>query len=110
MTNRLTLNAGLRWEPYFGQNILKHGRAWNDRVNWAFERALDREPTIEERRILTDLYRKSLEQFQHSSADAVALIHEGEAPVPTDLKPAELAAMTTVARAVLNLHETITRN
>ena len=94
----------------FAQNILKHGRAWNDRVNWAFERALDREPTIEERRILTDLYRKSLEQFQHSSADAVALIHEGEAPVPTDLKPAELAAMTTVARAVLNLHETITRN
>jgi hypothetical protein len=35
----------------------------------------------------------------------------GEAPLPDDLKsPASLAAMTTVTRAVLNLHELITRN
>jgi hypothetical protein len=38
------------------------------------------------------------------------LIHTGEAPVPADLKPSEFAAMTTVARAILNMHETITRN
>jgi hypothetical protein len=94
----------------FAQNILKRGRAWNDRIDWAFQRSLDRIPTPVERRILADLYQKTLEQFQHSPTDAAALIHEGEAPVPADLKPAELAAMTTVARAILNLHETITRN
>jgi hypothetical protein len=30
--------------------------------------------------------------------------------VPANLPEAELAAMTTVARAILNMHETITRN
>ena len=94
----------------FAQNILKGGRAWNDRIDWAFQRALDRTPTPVERRILADLYRKTFEEFQHSPTEAAALIHEGETPVPGDLKPAELAAMTTVARAILNLHETITRN
>ncbi|HLK66809.1 MAG TPA: PSD1 and planctomycete cytochrome C domain-containing protein [Bryobacteraceae bacterium] len=94
----------------FAQNILKHAHNWNDRVDWAFQRAVDRAPTAEERRILSDLYRKTFEQFQHSPAEAAALIHEGEAPVAADLKPTELAAMTTVARAILNMHETITRN
>src|SRR6185369_15714194 len=94
----------------FAQNILKRGRTWNERLDWAFTRALSRTPTAEERRILTDLYRKTSDHFQHSQTDAVSLIHEGEAPVSTQFKPPELAAMTTVARAILNLHETITRN
>ena len=42
--------------------------------------------------------------------DASALAHEGEAPAVAGLKVEELAAMTTVARAILNMHETITRN
>ena len=37
-------------------------------------------------------------------------MHEGEAPAATRPARTELAAMTTVARAILNLHETITRN
>ena len=65
---------------------------------------------MEERRTLAGLYAKSLSQFQRSPADARELIHEGEAPVPPGLKDAEFAAMTTVARAILNMHETITRN
>jgi hypothetical protein len=78
-------------------------------VDWAVERALDRRPTAEERRVLQDLYTESLAQFRRSPADAIALIHTGEAPVPA-LNAPELAAMTTVARAILNLHEVITRN
>jgi hypothetical protein len=79
-------------------------------IDWAFERALDRKPTAEERRILDGLYRDSLAQFRGSPADATTLIHTGESAIPPDLKPADLAAMTTVARAILNLHELITRN
>ncbi len=94
----------------FAQNILKGARAWNDRLDWAFQRAVDRTPTPVERRILSDLFKQTFEEFQHAPNEAAALIHEGEAPVPGDLKPAELAAMTTVARAILNMHETITRN
>ena len=90
----------------FAANILNQGA----NVEWAFLRATGRDASSEEQRILTDLYRKSLDDFRKSPADAEALIHTGESPVPAGLKPAELAAMTTVARAILNLHETITRN
>ena len=55
-----------------------------------------------------NLYTNNLAQFQRSPADARALTHEGEAPVAA-LPAAELAAMTTVARAILNMHETITQ-
>jgi hypothetical protein len=81
-----------------------------DRIGWGFERAVNRPPTAEERRVLQGLYRASLEEFRATPAAAASLIHAGEAPVPASLKPAELAAMTTVARAILNMHETITRN
>jgi Protein of unknown function (DUF1553)/Protein of unknown function (DUF1549)/Planctomycete cytochrome C len=94
----------------FAQNILQHGRDWNTRADWAFQRAVDRPPTAEERRALTTLYGKSLDQFQRSPADARELAHEGEAPLAASLPATELAAMTTVARAILNMHETITRN
>ena len=93
----------------FAQNILRHGRDWNARVDWAFERAVGRTPVAEERSALNKLYAGNLAQFRHSPADARALSHEGEAPVAS-LPAAELAAMTTVARAILNMHETITRN
>ncbi len=77
----------------FAERILKNGG-----LDWAFLRALGRKPTAEERSTLLELYRKSLERFQ-----------VGDAPVSSKT-PAELAAMTTVARVILNLHETITRN
>ncbi len=38
------------------------------------------------------------------------LLGIGDAPAPAGIDPAELAAWTSVARVLLNLHETITRN
>ncbi|SPE41309.1 conserved hypothetical protein [Candidatus Sulfopaludibacter sp. SbA3] len=94
----------------FAANILKREGSLGDRINWAFERTLDRAPTPEERRIASDLYRTSLEQFRRAPNDAAELLHVGEAPIPSGVKSTELAAMTMVARALLNMHETITRN
>ncbi len=94
----------------FAQNILQRGRDWNAKIDWAFERAAGRTPRPEERSVLSKLYGSSLAQFQRSPGAARELTHEGEAPVAAKLPPAELAAMTTVARAILNMHETITRN
>jgi uncharacterized protein DUF1553/uncharacterized protein DUF1549/cytochrome c len=94
----------------FAQNILKNGRELDRQVDWAFLRAVDRTPSPEERSILIDLYRQGLAEFRSSPQAAVQLIHQGEAPVVDEGKPAELAAMTAVARAILNMHETITRN
>ena len=62
------------------------------------------------RAALSAMYGRNLAQFQRAPGDARALAHEGEAPVAEGLKVEEVAAMTTVARAILNMHETITRN
>jgi len=94
----------------FAQNILGHGKDWDARVNWAFERAAGRVPSVEERAALSAMYGRNLAQFQRAPGDARALAHEGEAPVAESVKVEEVAAMTTVARAILNMHETITRN
>ncbi len=90
----------------FAANILKPGHG----IDWAFVRAAGREPTPAERRILTDLYRRSLADFRRAPEDAEGLLHTGEAPLAPGEKPVEMAAMTMVARAILNMHETITRN
>jgi hypothetical protein len=90
----------------FASKILRHGGS----IDWAFQEAVSRPPTGKERAILAGLHDRSLAQFKRSPAAAQSLIHEGEASVPQDLRPAELAAMTTVARAILNMHETITRD
>ena len=89
------------------EHMLEHK---GDRIGWAFERAVSRDPTVQERRILLDLYRQSTAEFRRSPASADKLIHVGEAPVDSGMKPVDLAAMTAVARAILNMHETITRN
>ena len=78
-------------------------------MEWAFERALNRTPGADERLILRDLYRHSLDRFRAEPESAAELMKVGEAPGTGAAQP-ETAAMTMVARAILNLHETITRN
>ena len=63
-----------------------------------------------EQMLLAKLLREHIEDFEAKPAEADKLIRTGIAPVPGDIPPVELAAWTSVARAVLNLHETITRN
>ena len=95
----------------FAENILKQGgRTIAPRIDWAFEQAINRKPRPQESRILADLYRKSRARFRASPPEAKKFISVGEAPLPPKMDSTELAAMTSVARAILNLHETITRN
>ena len=95
----------------FAQSLLAAPRASpGARIDAAFLRALSREPTAEERGILLGLYRDSLKRFRASPAEARQFLQVGEAPLAERTNPAEAAAMTTVTRAILNLHETITRN
>ena len=95
----------------FAQNILKKGGpALDERIDWAFMRAVSRKPNPAERQILVELYRKSLAEFTAQPQSALQLIRTGEAPLDNALEPRDLAATMTIARAILNLHETITRN
>src|SRR5262245_48849153 len=101
----------------FAQRALESGKARSTRgpsfdaqLDWVFDRALNRSPTAEERAILRGLFERSLQRFTADPGSARALLGEGEAPLPSKVAPARLAAMTTVTRAVLNVHELITRN
>jgi hypothetical protein len=79
-------------------------------IHRAFRRALGRQARPDEIRLLSGLYRKHLSEFRTDARAASAFLRVGDRPVPPDIPEAELAAWTSVARVVLNLHETITRN
>jgi hypothetical protein len=95
----------------FAQNAVRNGgRTFRSRLEWVFDRALNRPPNEQERSILSGLYERNLKRFAAAPATARELLSTGEAPRPSDVNQASLAAMTTVTRAILNLHELITRN
>jgi hypothetical protein len=95
----------------FAQNLWKGGgRSIEAKVDWGFLRVAGRKPDAEERAALAALYSKALDRYKQRPEEARKLTAVGDAPGLPNAKPAELAALTTVARAILNLHETITRN
>lgn len=80
------------------------------RVAWAWQRALQRTPSSEEMKAMSALLDERLTAYRADAPAAEALLKSGLAPAPADLDKAELAAWTHVARVLLNLHETITRS
>ncbi len=81
------------------------------RLAHAFLLVLCRAPDVEERRLLRNLLRAERNHYAEHPEATEALLHEnGQAPVAEDLNPAEWAAWAAVARALLNLDETITRS
>lgn len=80
------------------------------RINFAFRQATSREPRAAEAKILADLFAKHLAEYTANKAAASDVQKNGDFQPPAGLDPAELAAWTSVARVILNLHETITRN
>ena len=81
-----------------------------DRLNRAWQLALQRDPRPSEAETVRELLDKHLADYRANPAAARALISTGVATTPDELDAAELAAWTHVARVLLNLHETITRN
>ena len=95
----------------FAARIIKEGGASDgDRLSWAYRQALSRAPNGEEQAILNDLLAKHTQHYTQDAKAAEQLVKTGESPVPADIPTPQLAAWTSVARAMLNLHETITRN
>jgi len=95
----------------FAQRIMAEGgERSDDRIATAFRYALSREPSEDETVLLRNLYHAHLMEYTEDPGAAEALVSTGIAPVPEDVDKADLAAWTSVARVVLNLHETITRS
>ncbi|MBM3756269.1 MAG: DUF1553 domain-containing protein [Acidobacteria bacterium] len=93
----------------FAQNAYAGGGSPEARIEWAFQRAVGRAPSARERAVLLDLYKSGLRRFDSDPSAARRFLEAGEAQ-RLMAPPAELAATMTVTRAILNLHETITRN
>lgn len=80
------------------------------RIAWAWQQALQRQPTAEESRTLSKLIAQHLATYQKDPAAAEALLKTGDAALPAALNKPEIAAWTHVARVLLNLHESVTRS
>ncbi len=94
----------------FAERILQHGGDTDgERLAWAFERALSREPSAGERDILLRLVKERAGHFDANADAAKAAATAGEWPPSMALKPERVAAWAAVSRAILNLYETTSR-
>ncbi len=95
----------------FAELIVRDGGATtSDRLGFAFRRAVSRPAAPDELAVLEQLLNSHLAEYDANPAAAAELLSVGAKPVPEDLAKPELAAWTSVARTILNLHEVITRN
>ena len=85
------------------------GETPEERIAWAYRQTVSRTPGPEIADELGAIYARHREHYREHTEAAKELTSQGQAPVADDLDVAELAAWTSVARVVLNLHETITR-
>jgi hypothetical protein len=92
------------------------GSSDSERLTYAVRRCLSRGPDQRELDVLGKFLSKQRERFNQNGADPWPLIANGEdakeklqSDLSADTSPADLAAWTAVARVVLNLDETITK-
>jgi hypothetical protein len=94
----------------FAERILKEAKgSKKERVDWAYRQALSRPATDAEVEVLVKLYEKHRKEYAADSASAQNILAVGERPMPKDMDAIDLAAWTSIARVIINLHETITR-
>lgn len=82
------------------------------RLQLAFRRCTSRNPTNQEAKILLELLEKQRTRFASSELNPWDLAADDPAnppALPDGVKPADLAAWTAVARVILNLDETISK-
>jgi mono/diheme cytochrome c family protein len=88
------------------------GDSDKERIAYAFRLCVSRSPNEAEQAVLAELLHKQLKRIADGWTDA-RQIATGESKPPDDLPPnvtpAQLAAYTVVARVILNLDETITK-
>jgi hypothetical protein len=91
------------------RTILQGGRDEKSRVEYAFRLATARKPSGKESGVLRQLLKGRYDEFRRDRNAAMKLVSVGESERDKRIDIAELAAWTTVASAILNLDETITK-
>jgi len=83
------------------------GNTLADRTTFIVRSLTGRRPGERELSALTDLYREQYDEFRGGRSDASKLLAVGDAPRDPAIDPAEHAALTVLAQAVLNYDETV---
>lgn len=85
------------------------GGALDEQLTYGFQLVTARQPSEEELAILREAYNEEFERFTADESAEKELLQVGESVVESKHPPAQLAAMTSVARLILNLNEAITK-
>ena len=94
----------------FAARIVRDGgRSASKRIDFAFREAFSRPPLEAERAVLLGLLERHQEQFRADPEGAEQLLATGISRLPAGVSAPELAAWTSVARAMYNKHEFLMR-
>ncbi|MFT7534629.1 MAG: hypothetical protein ACI85K_000578 [Hyphomicrobiaceae bacterium] len=89
--------------------VREGGSDVREQIAFAGTTVLNRSLGSAEFGVLLNHHQRLREQYAADVDAAKALLAIGEWPVPADIDPTKLAALTGVARVILSLHETLTR-
>ena len=93
--------------------VLQQRDSTGERINLIFERAFSREVLESERKVIEALFESQQEFYEANVEKARELISIGQTPELTNqesqVSSVELAAWTSVCRAVMNMHEFVLR-
>ncbi|MFK8112238.1 MAG: PSD1 and planctomycete cytochrome C domain-containing protein [Rubripirellula sp.] len=92
------------------QSIAQQDGNDDEKVTAVFQGILQRKPSEEEASVMQQLLDREREHFKADPEAATSFVSIGQYPVNTKVAPDEIAAWTAVTRAMLNLHEFLTRS
>ena len=90
-------------------SLEEHDNA-TQRIGSMFRHVLSRSMSDEESELLVELYDQQVSHYEKQPENADELLAIGMTPLAETLPKSELAALTFVARALLNTNEAVTRN
>ena len=95
----------------FAVRILSEGGdTQRDRLIWAWQTALCRDPATEELAVMSKFAEDVLNRYKNDTKAAGELLNVGISKLPENILEYEAAGWTNVALAILNLSEVIPRN
>ena len=89
--------------------LIEGGQTLNGRIIYGFRLVTARVPGQSELALLRSAYTENLQHFGADKPAAHKLLQVGNSPYNTSLNISKLAAMTSVARLLFNLNETVTK-
>ena len=83
------------------ERVIRNASTDRSRLDALHHRLTGERPSVGSRAIMIEALEAYRERYRTAPEDAEALVGIGESPVPSDIDPAELAAWTMLANALL---------